>query len=132
MQLSLGLPLFLEVAQPGQSPRLGTEMPLVRIQPSRPNTLETRKVGVLIRFEPGDVYTDVGVRSPQSPPMNNGECSLTAKPQTVNLADIGSSPIIHPSPMEKWPSGPRHSFAKREGRAVPPRFESWLLRHIRL
>ena len=62
MQLSLGLPLFLEVAQPGQSPRLGTEMPLVRIQPSRPNSKETRKVGVLIRFEPGDVLTDVGVQ----------------------------------------------------------------------
>jgi hypothetical protein len=37
VQLSLGLPLFLEVAQPGQSSRLGTEAPLVRIQPSRPN-----------------------------------------------------------------------------------------------
>jgi hypothetical protein len=30
--------------------------------------LETRKVGVLIRFEPGDVLKGVGVRSPQSPP----------------------------------------------------------------
>ena len=94
--------------------------------------METRKVGVLIRFEPGDVLTDVGVRSPQSPPTNNGEYSLTAKPQTVNLADIGSSPIIHPNQPEKWPSGLRHSFAKREGRTVPPRFESWLLRYIRL
>lgn len=65
---------------------------------------ETRKAGVLIRFEPGDVLTGVGVRSPQSPPTHNGECSLMAKPQTVNLVDIGSSPFIHPKPMEKWPS----------------------------
>lgn len=53
-----------------------------------------------------------------------------AKPQTVNLVDIGSSPFIHPNQPEKWPSGLRHSFAKREGRAVLPRFESWLLRQL--
>ncbi len=41
--LSLGLPLFLEVAQPGQSSRLGPEMPLVRIQPSRPTLRAWRK-----------------------------------------------------------------------------------------
>ena len=46
------------VAQPGQSSRFGTEMPLVQIQPSRP-TMEGRKAGVLTRFEPGDVRTDV-------------------------------------------------------------------------
>ena len=105
--------------------------------------METRKAGVLIRFEPGDVLTGVGVRSPQSPPMNNGECSLMTKPQTVNLVDIGSSPFIHPTlasgyysrinrreatlariRMEKWPSGLWRSFAKREGRAVLLRFES--------
>lgn len=97
MQLSLGLPFFLEVAQPGQSPRLGTEMPLVRIQPSRPNPKETRKAGVLIRFEPGDVLTGVGVRSPQSPPMHNVELSLTAKPQDVTLVDTGSNPVAQPN-----------------------------------
>lgn len=53
-----------------------------------------------------------------------------AKPQAVTLVDIGSSPFIHPKTMEKWPSGLRRSFAKREGPGVPPRFESWLLRHI--
>ena len=67
----------------------------VQVRLPAPN-METRKAGVLIRFEPGDVLTGVGVRSPQSPPTNNGECSLMAKPQTVNLVDIGSSPFIHP------------------------------------
>jgi len=97
VQVSLGLPLFLEVAQPGQSSRLGTEMPLVRIQPSRPLRKETRKVGVLIRFEPGDVLTGVGVRSPQSPPTHSVELSLTAKPQDVTLVDTGSNPVAQPN-----------------------------------
>lgn len=92
--------------------------------------METRKAGVLIRFEPGDVLTGVGVRSSQSPPANNVELSLTAKPQDVTLVDTGSNPVVQPKQKEKWPSGLRHSFAKREGRAVLPRFESWLLRQI--
>ena len=51
-----------------------------------------------------------------------------AKPQDVTLVDAGSNPVAQPK--EKWPSGLRHSFAKREGHAVPPRFESWLLRQL--
>ena len=86
----------LGVAQSGQSTRFGTGKSSVRIGPPRPNSvvmawlksdrlsadrhrfdlkcphlitiLETRKAGVLIRFEPGDVLTDVGVRPSQSPP----------------------------------------------------------------
>ena len=75
---------------------------------------ETRKVGVLIRFEPGDVLMDVGVRSPQSPPPHYGERSLTAKPQVVILVDIGSSPFVHPTGRLK---GIRHTclFQKQVG-----------------
>ena len=101
----------------------------VRVRLPAPN-METRKVGVLIRFEPGDVLTGVGVRSPQSPPKFYVELSLTAKPQDVTLVDTGSNPVAQPNLQEKWPSGLRRSFAKREGRAVPPRFESWFLRQI--
>ncbi len=85
--------------------------------------METRKAGVLIRFEPrsasrddrrnrkaiaaqrvsgevtnqpGDVLTGVGVRSSQSPPTNIVELSLTAKPQDVTLVDAGSNPVAQP------------------------------------
>lgn len=53
--------------------------------------------GVLIRLEPGDVLADVGVRSPQSPPPDSVERSLTVKPQAVTLVDAGSNPVAQPN-----------------------------------
>lgn len=53
--------------------------------------------GVLIRLEPGDVLTDVGVRSPQSPPPGSVERSLTVKSQAVILVYAGSNPVAHPN-----------------------------------
>lgn len=60
---------------------------------------ETRKAGVLIRFEPGDALTGVGVRSSQSPP-HDGEPSSMVEPQDVTLVDAGSSPAVHPNGIE--------------------------------
>ncbi len=68
----------------------------VRVRLPAPH-METRKAGVLIRFEPGDVLTGVGVRSPQSPPTHHVELSLTAKPQDVTLVDAGSNPVAQPT-----------------------------------
>lgn len=57
--------------------------------------METRKAGVLIPLEPGEVRKDVRVRPSPSPPIN-GEHSLMAKPHAVTVADTGSSPVVHP------------------------------------
>ncbi len=69
--------------------------------------IAARRVSGEAANQPGDVPTDVEVRSLQSPPPFYVELSLTAKPQDVTLADAGSNPVAQPKQffgeVAEWP-----------------------------
>lgn len=122
--------LSLGVAQPGQSPRLGTEMSLVRIQPPRPHERGRLFAVVAQLVERLPCKEQVAGSNPcRWHHRFWGRSSMGEPPVCTRMMRVQippTPPAIRKSARVAYAPGPEN----REGLRTSPRgFESYLFRH---